>query len=470
MKNQTWLVAKNIYRNRIKGAGFWALVVSPFLLAAVYLIIGLVVSSGINTAPKMAVVDNPALTQVLKADKNLNANLSDVSSLESAKSDLSAGKIDGFLSEENGAYTLVTDNRSAVKFNQQDFQTALTQVNLSKTAQKLGLTAANVQELLSPAKLTMETQTTTGRTTGGDARQGANIAIGTIASILIFVLLMMYVGIIGQEIGNEKSSRIMETLLAATSSNVQYYGKIIGVILLAFTQIAIYAVGFGIAYPFIRTQDAVKQIQSMLTGIDLGFGIYLIVMAIVGILGYLFLASIVASLVNEQAQVQQATQPIAFLSMIGYIGGIAGAAVPGNVILKVLSFIPFISPTLMTSRFAIQYSTTAEAWIALGLQLLGTIAVAKAGEKIYARNVLSYSDERIVRQLINNIRGGDTKAKAEKTSVNGTSQTYVQRKFGKLLGNGGFPWRLVLILLIIIIIIILRMTGIFNGNGLHLFK
>lgn len=39
--------------------------------------------------------------------------------------------------------------------------------------------------------------------------------------------------------------------------------------------------------------------------------------------------------------------------MIGYIGGIAGSTVPGNIVLKVLSFIPFISPTLMTSRLAI---------------------------------------------------------------------------------------------------------------------
>lgn len=136
----------------------------------------------------------------------------------------------------------------------------------------------------------------------------------------------------------------------------------------------------------------------MLSGITFGFGIYLVAMSLIGILGYLILASIVASLVNEQAQVQQATQPIAFLAMIGYIVGIAGSTVPGNIVLKVLSFIPFISPTLMTSRLAIQYSTTTK----LGLLLVTTFSNtcrAKAGEKIYARNVLSYSDEKIMIQL-----------------------------------------------------------------------
>lgn len=444
MKHQTWLVAKNIYRSRIKGAGFWALVVSPFLLAAVYLIIGLIVSSGVNATPQIAVVNEPALRQVLQADKNLKVDLTDVSDEASAKTKLTDGKIDGYLTINAGAYTIVTSSKTAVKVDQTAFQSALTEIKISQTAKNLGLSAADVQSLLTPASLQMQTQTTTGKTSGGDDRAGANIAVGTIASVLIFVLLMMYVGIIGQEIGNEKSSRIMETLLAATSSNVQYYGKIIGVILLALTQIAIYVVGFSIAYPFIKTQDSVKQIQSMLSGIDVGFGIYLILMALVGILGYLFLASIVASLVNEQAQVQQATQPIAFLSMIGYIGGIAGAAVPGNLVLKILSFVPFVSPTLMTSRFAIQYSTTAEAWTALGLQLIATILVAKAGEKIYARNVLSYSDEKIMTQLFKNIRGKEIKSQKNTTK----NQTWKQRKLQ--------PWRIILAIVIIILIILFK--------------
>jgi len=449
MKNQTWLVAKNIYRSRVKGVGFWALVLSPFLLGAIYLIIGLVISSGANQSPKMAVVDNPALTQILSKNDTLKADIRNESSLDDAKKDLSSGKIDGFLTEDNGAYTIVTDNKSSVKFDQSSFQTALTQVNISKTAQRLNLSAADVQALLSPAKFTMKTQTSSGQKSTGDGQTGANIAIGSIASILIFTLMMMYVGIIGQEIGNEKSSRIMETLLAATSSNVQYYGKIIGVILLLATQLGIYALGFGIAYPFIKNLDQIKAIGTMLSGITFGFGIYLVAMSLIGILGYLILASIVASLVNEQAQVQQATQPIAFLAMIGYIGGIAGSTVPGNIVLKVLSFIPFISPTLMTSRLAIQYSTTTEAWIALGLQLLATLAIAKAGEKIYARNVLSYSDEKIMSQLFKGLTGRNSKKKTtdKLVSENGEKKNPWRRNS---------PLRLALVIIIILIILAYR--------------
>jgi len=405
MRNQTWLVAKNIYRSRVKGAGFWALVLSPFIMAIAYLVIGLIVSSGLNTTPKLAVVEQPALVQVLKADDKLNLDVTEKSSLNEAKTALEKGNIDGYLTLDGEAYKVTTDNQGAAKFNEQNLRQALSQYKTSQAAGRLGLSGDELKQLLTPASLSIETNAASGGNQAGDGRRGANIAVGSIASILVFMLLMMYVGLIGQEIGNEKSSRIMEILLAASSAKVQYYGKILGVILLAVTQIGLYVIGFGIAYPFVKNQATVKQLAGLLSGIDLDFAVYLVLMSLIGILGYLFLASIVASLVNEQAQVQQATQPIAFLSMIGYIGGIAGASVPSNLVLKVLSFIPFISPTLMTSRFAIQFSSATEAWIALGLQLVATILIAKAGEKIYARNVISYSDEKIMKQLMANLRG-----------------------------------------------------------------
>ncbi|GBG96669.1 ABC transporter permease [Lactococcus termiticola] len=401
MSSQIWLVAKNIYRTRVKGAGFWALVLSPFIVAAISLGIGFIIGSSSNATPKLAVVNNASLHQLLQADGRLNADLSDKSSLDEARTALDKGDIDGYLTESDGHYKITTSSSGVAKFDEKSFQQALNQSKMMQEAQRLGLSADNLKSLLSPASLSIETA----GQASGDARRGANAAVGTVSSILIFMFLMLYVGVIGQEIGNEKSSRIMEILLAASSAKVQYYGKILGVIMLALTQIGLYVLGFGVAYPFVKNQETVKQLSGLLAGIDLNFGLYLIAMSLVGTLGYLFLASIVASLVNEQAQVQQATQPIAFLSMIGYIGGIAGASVPSNLILKVMSFIPFISPTLMTSRFAIQFSSATEAWISLGLQLLATILIAKTGEKIYARNVISYSDEKIMKQLLANIRG-----------------------------------------------------------------
>ena len=46
----------------------------------------------------------------------------------------------------------------------------------------------------------------------------------------------------------------------------------------------------------------------------------------------------------------------------------------------------------------------AQAYIALALQLVALVFVAKFGEHIYAKNVLSYSDEKIFKQFIQNLK------------------------------------------------------------------
>ena len=90
--------------------------------------------------------------------------------------------------------------------------------------------------------------------------------------------------------------------------------------------------------------------------------------------------------------------------MIGYVASFMSASMPSNIVLKVLAMVPFISPSLMPSRLAIEYASTTEAIIALVLQLVALVLVAKFGEKIYARNVLSYSDEKVFKQFIHNLK------------------------------------------------------------------
>lgn len=456
MNKQTILVAKNVYRTRVKGAGYWAMILTPLLIPLVSIVIGLVVTSGTTGKTNLAVVNEPKIAQELKQNKILDANVTEISSQSDAAIKLEDGKIDGYLSKAtDGSFTIVTTNKTTTKFNEATYQQALTQIKMVASASKLGLSPTDLTSLLRAANLKMTVQSNQQNLQGGDTRTGANIGLATATSIIVMILLMFYVTIIAQEVANEKSSRIMETLLATTSSNTQYYGKIIGVIGLALTQIVIYAIGFGVTAFFLKDNSTVNTVISLFSGVDLSFGVYAFLMIISGILGYIFLASIIASLVNEQSQVQQATQPLAFFSLIGYIAGIAGAAAPGNVILRVLSYIPFISPTLMTSRLAIQYSSQLEAWIAFCLQVIATILVAKAGEKIYARNVLSYSSDKIMSQFFQNLRGNSGNARRKKTvkevvnnNISG-DEGFMMRRVHLLREQ---PWRLVVLIIVLIIL------------------
>jgi ABC-2 type transport system permease protein len=405
MFNQIKLVAGQVYRTKIKTPSFWLTVLAPLLVPVFSLVIGYVIAKTTDdTVARLAVVDNTALVQTLKTNKVLDAKISEAADIETAKQKVLDNKIDGYLVKSDGKYTLVTSTEGTKKFMEETVKSVLSQIDLADKATQLNLSATELLSLQTPADLTMKTLSDKGETSGGSAKNAANAMISSGVTILIVILLMVYASMLAQEIANEKSNRIMETLLAATSAKVQYFGKIIGVSLLVLTHLLFYVLLAVVANFALKGNEMVKGIKELLSGVDAHFLIFAVLMLLVGLLSYLFLTAIIASLVNDQGQVQQAVAPISYLAMTGYVAGLVGAATPNNIVIKVLDFIPFVSPSLVTSRLASEQTTLTNAYIALAVQFVVLILLAKFGEKIYAKNVLSYSDEKIFKQFIHNLK------------------------------------------------------------------
>lgn len=405
MFNQLKLVAGQVYRVKIKTPSFWLIVLSPLLLPIIGGLIGFLVAKGESGSPtNLAIVDNTALVQTLKTGKLIDAKISSVAHIGEAKKQLKDDKIDGYLVQSSDDYTLIMASNSGSKFDQTKIQNALTQINMAEKAAKLNLKQEDLIALQTPAKLTMKTQSDKGETSGGNDKNMANYFVSLGIGVVIFMLLTFYTSMMAQEIANEKSNRIMEILLAATSAKIQYYGKIIGISLLVATHLLTYVVLGGVAAIVLKGNKMVKGMTQLFDGVDISFLVIAAVMLILGVISYLVLTAIIASIVNDQSQVQQAVQPIIYLSMIGYVASFASSSMPTNLVIKVLSFLPFVSPSLMPSRLAIQYASITDAIIAGVLQLLALILIAKFGEKVYAKNVLSYSDEKVFKQFMRNLK------------------------------------------------------------------
>ena len=405
MFNQLKLVAGQVYRVKIKTPSFWLIVLSPLLLPIIGGLIGFLVAKGESGSPtNLAIVNNTALVQTIKTGKLIDAKLTSVADIGEAKKQLKDDKIDGYLVKSSDEYTLITASNSGSKFDQTKIQNALTQISMAEKAAKLNLKQEDLIALQTPAKLTMKTQSDKGETSGGNDKNMANYFVSLGIGVVIFMLLTFYTSMMAQEIANEKSNRIMEILLAATSAKIQYYGKIIGISLLVATHLLTSVVLGGVAAIVLKGNKMVKGMTQLFDGVDISFLVIAAIMLILGVISYLVLTAIIASIVNDQSQVQQAVQPIIYLSMIGYVASFASSSMPTNMVIKVLSFLPFVSPSLMPSRLAIQYASITDAIIAGVLQLLALILIAKFGEKVYAKNVLSYSDEKVFKQFMRNLK------------------------------------------------------------------
>lgn len=408
MPNGLMIVIKQTYRNHFKSRGYWLLVLSPIIFASIIaaIVSGITKMQG-NTTPNVAVIGNPAVRQVMiKSEKSLDLKVSRITTQAQANKALDKQTLDGVLTFNANGATLTTHPKSN-KINQEAISSVLGNLARTQKAAQYGLTPEQTQALIQPYQLKSVVKQADNRTTNGDNSSMANYGIAVAIGVITMVVVMWYTSMIATEIANEKSSRIMETLLAATSSNIQYFGKIIGIFALTLTHMLLYLVAGIIAYLIFKNNAAVAEIAHNFSGITVGFTVYAVCFILVAVALYLVLTAIIASLVNDNSQVQQAVGPVTVLAMIGYFFSYFMTNMPNNIVIKILSYVPFISQSMMPVRLVTKVESWPAAIVALALSAIALVLLAWFGRGIYAKNVLSYSDDKIMAQLIRNIKHHD---------------------------------------------------------------
>lgn len=393
--NKFWIVTKQVYKKSARSGSWLFLVVSPILLAALVLGLAGLMSNSQDQA-KLAVVSlDTAFVKSIGKATDTKAQLYSQSAADQA---LRKEKVDGVLSftpsntaltahlvTRVGGQSIDTDSLSAV-LNQRSTQVVASQLKLSQ---------AQLAQLMTPAKLTTTAVAIKdGKQVAKDENtdlMNRGIAFGI--TILMMVFMLVYGSILAQEIATEKGSRIMEMLLSSVSATTQFFGKLCGILLLLLTQIAIYAVAAGVAWPLLMKQQIVKQ---LLANFDLSAllsvnGVQILLFFLVGTLSYAVLAALTGSLVANQEQVQQAVMPLSILGMIGYFGALMAQA-GDSTIIRIGSFVPFLSASIMPVRATMGYATSIQAWLSLLLSVVFLGLFTWFAVRVYRANVLVYKE------------------------------------------------------------------------------
>ncbi|MBS9335108.1 ABC transporter permease [Fructobacillus sp. M1-13] len=401
MNKQMSIVAKHTYKTRIKKKSFWWLLLTPLAPVLVGGIVGLAVAafSSNNTADIAVIAPEEVRQAIQHEEKSLNLSVSSDQNEDKARKSLEKETIDGVLIVKDNEGTLLTQPKSE-EIKTENLQNLLSKITVSKKAQKYKLTQAQVQDLQTPFKLTAKVQDKNA-SKDSDAADTVKSMLTMAVGVLVFIIVSIYASIIGNEIANEKSSRIMETLLAASSAKAQYYGKIVGVAGLLLTQIGIYAVVGTIGTVVTMRASWYASLAPYLSALTPGFWIFTLLFVLISTASYLVLSAITASLVNDQSQISQAMTPISMLALIPYIVAISSSSTSGqNLFIQALSYVPLMGQSIMPSQLANNYATWWQASLSLVLALLALVLLLHFGLALYKKNVLSYSEENITKQLL----------------------------------------------------------------------
>ena len=182
-------------------------------------------------------------------------------------------------------------------------------------------------------------------------------------------------------------------------------GKVIGIGAAGLTQMAAFVI---VGISALLLQNTIKAalvgnnsnaLNLNITGSSISLLLLLLVYFILGFLLYATLFAAMGALVKRQDEVQNAVQPLTWLFMVGYIVSFIGIANPDATWVKVISYIPFWTPTTMLMRIGVGSATWWEIAITIVLMIVAIFLCALIAARIYRYGVLMYGQRPSMRQL-----------------------------------------------------------------------
>ena len=179
--------------------------------------------------------------------------------------------------------------------------------------------------------------------------------------MMLFFLILTSGQLLVRSVIEEKSNRIVEVLVSSCSPTELMAGKVLGLSGLGFTQIGFWTI-IGVA-------------ASLQFGVNFVPPDHALLLILYFILGYLFYAAVfigVGSPVTTEQEAQQITSYLVPILILPIVLAIPAMQNPGGLWLKILSFVPLLTPTIMALRIPIE---TPPAWEILATVLLMVLSI-----------------------------------------------------------------------------------------------
>lgn len=238
--------------------------------------------------------------------------------------------------------------------------------------------------------------------------ENMEMVMGSLFPTLIlpfFMLIIFLVQMIGGEICEEKTTRSMEIIISNVSPKVHLLSKVVAsnfFIILQGLLLILYSV-IGILISTKGQLSIDTNVDTLLTAaVDSGFINKvvtllpaIIVMILLSFLAYSLIAGILASMTTNMEDFSQLQTPIMLVLLAGYYLAIMAGMFDGSLLIRILSYIPFISCLLSPSLYILGQISMVDVIISIILLVITNLLMMKYGLKVYKVGILNYSNNKI---------------------------------------------------------------------------
>ena len=425
--NKILIIIQREFLKRVRTKGFIILTITmPFIMAALVFVPLWLSSIENDEQQKVAVIDPTGVyAKALKASKSFAFSAQPVITEEMRSEDSpydAVVAISGDLVKNNGKVTIYSHKE--IPGNMLDY----IQSKLNETVQKRKLEAtgiAGLDKIIDDVQRDVNMKTVKWSKEGDEQASSTYVAIivGGIFTLLIYIFVITYGGMVMQSVIEEKTNRIIELLVSSVKPFQLMMGKIIGVMLVGIAQMALWGVMLSIIMTVASVGFGVSQAQSIAAGqpmpsptmnmsqdtqelltaiVNLPYaeiGLMFIIMFVGGYLLYSsFFASTGAS-INEQEDANQFVVPITMITLFGLYAAMYSIENTDGPLAFWASLFPLTSPIVMMIRIPFGVPLWQEL-LSIALLYASAFLMIWIGGKIYRVGILMYGKKPSIKEII----------------------------------------------------------------------
>lgn len=425
--NKILIIIQREFLKRVRTKGFIILTITmPFIMAALVFVPLWLSSIENDEQQKVAVIDPTGVyAKALKTSKSFAFSAQPVITEEMRSEDSpydAVVAISGDLVKNNGKVTIYSHKE--IPGNMLDY----IQSKLNETVQKQKLEAtgiAGLDKIIDDVQRDVNMKTVKWSKEGDEQASSTYVAIivGGIFTLLIYIFVITYGGMVMQSVIEEKTNRIMELLVSSVKPFQLMMGKIIGVMLVGIAQMALWgiilsiimtvaSVGFGVSQaqsiaagqPMPSpTMNMSQDTQELLTAIvNLPYaeiGLMFIIMFVGGYLLYSSFFAATGASINEQEDANQFVVPITMITLFGLYAAMYSIENTDGPLAFWASLFPLTSPIVMMIRIPFGVPLWQEL-LSIALLYASAFLMIWIGGKIYRVGILMYGKKPSIKEII----------------------------------------------------------------------
>ncbi|MEB7764838.1 ABC transporter permease [Staphylococcus pseudoxylosus] len=411
-----WATFSLTYKNKVKAKSFIIFTAIVIILMLGVSNINKIIDLFDDGPDKVGVVSsNDEIYKVIKSQGNQldeGAKFNKVSEKQ-ARSQVESEKLDkAYIIKLNDNQKLSGKILSKDTVSEQDKQklkATLSTIQTQFVANSLDLSQGELKQLQAQSDVSSEVIANNAKSSNlSEAQKGFNTAIVYLGIMLMFFIIFNYASQVAMEIATEKTSRVIEMIITSVSPVTHLFAKMAGVIAVALTQISIFVIVGVICFLTFDISDMLQGFKVEPNELTLQLAVVGFVSLIIGIFSYIILASILGSITSRIEDINQALMPMTLVSMIAFYISIFSVMNPDTLLVKIVSFIPLMSPFVMFVRASTPDVATWEIAVSVGLSIITIFVLLWIAVRSYKDTILSFdkgfvsSMKRIFNKKINN--------------------------------------------------------------------